>query len=177
MVSLGQEELQAPWPGRSRWCHWWGTGSLAEGCQPADAVPEGGWLSLGLCQRQDLLLRQAGGEGRVLLACQVVGSAEGWQGKSQGQRCLRHEAIQGRACRGGMGHPQTASDIPLCFPWGCPHPRAWAALRGLQGGNQRGLEGVGYGAALMVISVGMDCQLLGEAGCQEAILPGKEHWL
>lgn len=60
-----------------------GAGSLAEGRQPADAVPEGGGLPLGLCQHQDLLLGQAGGQGRVLLARQVVGPAEGF-GLSEG---------------------------------------------------------------------------------------------
>lgn len=54
----------------------WGAVSLAEGCQPANAVPEGGRLPLGLCQYQDLLLRQAGGQYWVLLACQVVRPAE-----------------------------------------------------------------------------------------------------
>ena len=74
----------------------WRAGSFAEGCQPANAVPEGGRLPLGLCQYQDLLLGQAGGQCRVLLACQVVGPAEGWAEESRVHRCLGSQVAQGR---------------------------------------------------------------------------------
>lgn len=53
-----------------------GVGSLVEGCQPANAVPESGWLPLGLCQHQDLLLGQAGRQYWVLLTHKVVGPAK-----------------------------------------------------------------------------------------------------
>lgn len=76
-MGLREKKLEAHWRDRSIWCCKVGAGSLAERCQPANAVPEGGWLPLGLCQYQDLLLGQAGRQCRVLLACQVVGPAEG----------------------------------------------------------------------------------------------------
>lgn len=55
-----------------------GARSLAEGRQPADAVPEGRWFPLGRCQHQGLLLGQAAGRGHVLWARLVVRPAEGW---------------------------------------------------------------------------------------------------
>lgn len=81
--------VQMPWVGlgEGSWRHagsagpdvlLGGVGSLVEGYQPATAVPEGGWLPLGLCQHQDLLLRQAGRQYWVLLARQVVGLTKGW---------------------------------------------------------------------------------------------------
>lgn len=101
---------------RSRWCHGAGcVGSLAEGRQPADAVPEGGRLPLGLGQHQDLLLGQAGGQGRVLLARKVVGPAEGWAGEeSWGQRCVAAGGQSGSRPCGWNRLPDTHP----CSSWG-----------------------------------------------------------
>lgn len=84
--------------GRSTKCCQVGTGSLAEGCQSANAVPEGGWLPPGLCQHQDLLLGPTGGQYWVLLACQVAGPAYCWAEKQQGHGgpSVRWHRVEGR---------------------------------------------------------------------------------
>lgn len=51
-----------------------------EGRQPADVLPEVRGLALGLCQHEDLLLRERAGQRGVLLPHQevVVGPGDSW---------------------------------------------------------------------------------------------------
>ena len=115
-----------------------GVGSLAEGRQPADAMPEGGRLPLGLCQRRDPLLGRAGGQGRVLPACQVVGPAEGWAGdESRGRRCVGSRAAQGRACGVGRAVPRLPQ-TPTLAPLGPTAPKGLGCPPWSAGGTARG---------------------------------------
>ena len=59
-----------------------GLPSLAEGRQPADVLPEVRGLALGLCQHEDLLLRERGRQGGMLLTHQKVVV---WPGDSCGE--------------------------------------------------------------------------------------------
>lgn len=52
--------------------HKHGLPSFPEGCQPADVLPEVRRLALGLCQHEDLLLRDHSGQGGMLLTHQEV---------------------------------------------------------------------------------------------------------
>lgn len=45
---------------------------FAEGCQPADVLPEVRGLALGLCQHEDLLLRECSRQGGMFLTHQKV---------------------------------------------------------------------------------------------------------
>lgn len=49
-----------------------GLSLFPEGCQPADVLPEVRGLALGLCQHEDLLLRERSRQGGMLLTHQEV---------------------------------------------------------------------------------------------------------
>lgn len=49
-----------------------GLSLFPEGCQPADVLPEVRGLALGLCQHEDLLLRECSRQGGMLLTHQEV---------------------------------------------------------------------------------------------------------